>query len=257
MAVELPRRLFEMVTWPAGVTLTSWVYIWRTTPIHRRELEGSLEADLPPAIGAPVSLAGVQRPQDGSGPLFRRIYTGRICGSQWNAEGLMDRLHADPNLVAPLALARFRKTAGPAWRMELGDEFVVRMPGPWDGPIRVVEVTPTSFRFATLRGHLEAGQIEWRARDEGDQLVFQIESWARAGDRVSALLHDRLRMAKEVQLHMWTSVVEKVTARTNGRLDHGIDIETHRVAPEGFEAAPVSEDSALERRAGPREQSRT
>jgi uncharacterized protein (UPF0548 family) len=120
--------------------------------------------------------------------------------------------------------------------MEVGDEFVVRMPGPWDGPIRSVEVTRDSFRFVTLDGHLEAGQIEWRARDEGDELVFQIESWARAGDRLSALMHDHLRMAKEVQLHMWTSVVEKVAARTGGRLKAGIDIDTRRVEADDFAA---------------------
>ena len=33
---------------------------------------------------------------------------------------------------------------------------MVRMPGPWDGPVRVVDRSPTWFRFATLRGHLEA-----------------------------------------------------------------------------------------------------
>ena len=38
-------------------------------------------------------------------------------------------------------------------------------------------------------------------------LEFRIESWARAGDRLSNLLYDRLRMSKEVQLHMWTSVL--------------------------------------------------
>jgi hypothetical protein len=103
------------------------------------------------------------------------------------------------------------------------------MPGPWDGPVRAIDVTETSFRFATLEGHLEAGQIEWRASDTGEGLTFQIESWARAGDRLSALLHDRLRMAKEVQLHMWTSVAEKVAKRAGGRLDGGIDIETRRV----------------------------
>ena len=45
--------------------------------------------------------------------------------------------------------------------MAVGDEYVVRMPGPWDGPVRVVERTPTAFRFATLEGHLEAGQIRF------------------------------------------------------------------------------------------------
>ena len=147
---------------------------------------------------------------------------------------MMARVRADPNLVAPLALARFRKIAGPQWRMEVGDEFVVSMPGPWDGPIRTVEVTPHSFRFVTLKGHLEAGQIEWRTRHEDEFVVFQIESWARAGDRLSALMHDRIRMAKEVQLHMWTSVVEKVVRRTGGRLHGGIDIETRRVEADEF-----------------------
>jgi hypothetical protein len=115
--------------------------------------------------------------------------------------------------------------------MAVGDEFVVRMPGPWDGPVRCVESTPRSLRFATLDGHLEAGQIEWAAAWSDDGLLqFRIESWARAGDRLAALLHDRLPMAKEVQLHMWTSVHERVAKLAGGRLTGGVDIETRRVA---------------------------
>ena len=60
-------------------------------------------------------------------------------------------------------------------------------------------------------------------------LVFEVESWARAGDRMSALLHGRLRMAKEVQLHMWTSVVESVGQLVGGRLTGGIAIDTRYV----------------------------
>jgi Domain of unknown function (DUF1990) len=236
--VPLPRRPLSILMWPLGVALTSWVYVWRTTPIYRRELAGSLERDAPPSTPAGIAEEHLQGLDDGAGPLLHRTYTGTIRGSRWRAADLIERLKADPNLVAPLALARFHKTAGVAWRMERGDEFVVRMPGPWDGPVRVIDTTPRSFRFGTLRGHLEAGQIEWRAHDDSDGvLVFQIESWARAGDPVSALLHDRLRMAKEVQLHMWTSVVEKVAARTGGRLERGIEIETRRVDPGAFTAA--------------------
>ena len=102
------------------------------------------------------------------------------------------------------------------------------MPGPWDGPIRVVEVTPRSFRFVTLDGHLEAGQIEWRARDADSGLEFEIESWARGGDRLSHLLHDKLRMAKEVQLYMWTSVLARVASHAGGELSGGLRIETRR-----------------------------
>jgi len=102
----------------------------------------------------------------------------------------------------------------------------VRMPGPWDGPVRVVEVTPTSFRFATLDGHLEAGQIEWRAQEIPGGLRFEVESWSRPGDRLSDLAHHHLRMAKEVQLHMWTSVLERVPKLTGGRMRDGVDIHT-------------------------------
>jgi len=228
------QRLGAILTAPVGVTLTSWSYIWRITPIHRRELEGALDEDAPPPLPDGVSRDDVQLPEDGSGPLFHRTYTGVIRDPRVDAERLIAHVGADPNRVAPLALARFRKTAGPEWRMRQGDEFLVRMPGPWDGPVRAVEVTPTSFRLATLAGHLEAGQIEWRASDEGDRVVFQIVSWARAGDRLSAIMHDRALMAKEVQLHMWTSVVEHVARESGGTLTGGVDIETRRVEGEAF-----------------------
>jgi hypothetical protein len=92
-----------------------------------------------------------------------------------------------------------------------------------------VDVTPTSFRFATLVGHLEAGQIEFRACDDGDGLRFSIESWARSGDRLSRLLFQTLRMAKEVQFHMWTSFLERVADLAGGRMEGGLDIDTRRV----------------------------
>jgi hypothetical protein len=44
-----------------------------------------------------------------------------------------------------------------------------------------------------------------------------------------------LLLAKEVQLHMWTSVVERVARLADGRLVRGVDIETHRVDPSVFE----------------------
>ena len=112
--------------------------------------------------------------------------------------------------------------------MAVGDEYVVRMPGPWDGPVRVIECTPTSFRFATLEGHLEAGQIRFAAHS-GELLEFWIESWARSGDRLSNLLYHHLRMSKEIQLHMWTSVLERVAELAGGRLNGGLEIRTWRV----------------------------
>jgi hypothetical protein len=106
---------------------------------------------------------------------------------------------------------------------------VVRMPGPRDGPVRVVADEKLSFRLATLSGHLEAGQIEFRARPDDGGLTFEIESWARSGDRLCNLLYHRLRMAKEVQLHMWTSFLEGVATLSGGTMSGGMTIETQRV----------------------------
>jgi hypothetical protein len=222
------RSLLIAARWPLGIAVTSWAYMWRTTPLYRRELDGAWPQDGPPPVAEEISRAGVQLPEDGSGPLFRRRYTGRVSGAELAADVLFEVIKADPNRVAPGALAHFRKVAGEEGALRVGDEFVVHMPGPWNGPVRVVEVTPSSFRMVTLDGHVEAGQIEWRGRDDDGTLVFEIESWARGGDRLSYVLHDRLRMAKEVQLHMWTSVIERVARQARGRLADGIEIETRR-----------------------------
>src|SRR4029078_5329582 len=87
---------------------------------------------------------------------------------------------------------------------------------------------PDSFRLATLIGHLEARQNEVRARADVHAVEFTIESWVRRRDRVSDLLYTHLRLAKEVQLHMWTSVLERVVKLTGGRMDGGIVITTRR-----------------------------
>jgi Domain of unknown function (DUF1990) len=222
------RRLGTAARWPVGVLLTSWRYMWRTTPLHRSEVEGRLPDDAPPPISAEPSREEVQHPPDGVGPLFHRIYRARIREAGIRPEELIAAITADPDRVAPSEFASFTKVLGEDGAMAVGDEYVVRMPGPWDGPVRVVDRTPTSFRFVTLAGHLEAGQIRFSA-EHGDLLEFRIESWAQSGDRLSNLLYHHLRMSKEVQLHMWTSVIERVAELAGGRLTGGIEIRTHRV----------------------------
>jgi hypothetical protein len=231
---SLTRRAAIVARWPLGIGLTSWRYMWRVTPLQRAETPGTEHdccEDIPPLEQTRLR-EGVQGTNKGVGSLYHRRYRTKIEGAQVNPEDLIQRISADPNIVAPTEFARFIRTRGREDRMDVGDEFVVRMPGPWDGPVRVVDKTPTSFRFATLEGHLEAGQIEFRAFEDGG-LVFEIESWARSGDRLSSLLYNKLRMAKEVQLHMWTSVLERVTSVAKGRRLGRISIETHWVNIDG------------------------
>ncbi|MEA2484914.1 MAG: hypothetical protein QOD46_25 [Actinomycetota bacterium] len=227
-SLPLSRRLSTAARWPAGIALTSWHYMWRTTPIHRSEEKAEVsDLELPP-LPDEIKRDEIQTTEDGAGPLFHRLYRTTIRNAKCSSEKLMQQISADPNVVAPTELARFFKVGGEADRIGLGDEFTVRMPGPWDGPVRVVDVTPKSFRLATLEGHLEAGQIEFRAYEQ-DDLVFEIESWARSGDRLSSLLFDRVRIAKEVQFHMWLSVLERVTHLAGGTRAGLNSIETQRI----------------------------
>jgi hypothetical protein len=100
--------------------------------------------------------------------------------------------------------------------------------------VRVVERTPVSFRFATLRGHLEAGEIEFRAADAGrSDVVFTIESWTRSGDRLADVLYDRLRIAKEMQLHMWVHFCRRVAELCGGRLAGKVEVYTERCGVAG------------------------
>jgi uncharacterized protein (UPF0548 family) len=227
----LTRRLATVARWPTGVGLTSWRYLWRTTPLHRSEEPGTAAEDACPALPPDVPAHDLQRPEDGVGALFHRRYRARIREASATPGEVMAALAADPDRAAPSEFATFQKTRGTPGGMSVGDEYVVRMPGPWNGPVRVVEVTPTSFRLATLAGHLEAGQIAFRASRQGDHLVVEIESWASSGDRLSRLLYQHLRMSKEIQLHMWTSFLERVARMAGGRLTGGVEIRTRRLDP--------------------------
>jgi len=226
------RRVATAARWPLGVLKTGWDYLWRTTPMHRSEEPGTVPDDVPPALPPGVDLSDHQGIEDGYGPLMHRSYVARVREAQRDARELIAAFAAEPNRVAPKALGAFEKLSGEEGELRVGDEFTVRIPGPWDGPVRAVEVKPTGFSLVTLDGHLEAGRICFGARDLADnRLELRIEAWARGGDRLSNLLFDRVPVNKEVQLYMWTSVLERLIGLSGGRRDGLIDITTRRVDP--------------------------
>jgi hypothetical protein len=203
--------------------------MWRTTPMHRTETVADT-AERPWAVPDDLVDDDLQPVEDGVGPLVRRRYSVRIAHVAASPEQVVGRFSGDPNCGAPAEVAVFEKIRGTDGEMRVGDEFLIRMPGPWDGPVRVVGMGPASFRLATLRGHLEAGQIEFRCRADGEELLFEIESWARSGDRLSHLLYTRLRLAKEIQLNLWVETCLRLTRDLGGRPRGGVRIETHRVS---------------------------
>lgn len=218
-----------MARWPVGIALVSWRYLWRIVPVHRAERDGD-GSDLPEPVPAEHHDERLCPVEDGVGPMLHRRYRVLVDGAAGRARDLIAAFGDEPNRGAPADVAVFLKTRGRSGALRLGDEFVVRMPGPWDGPVRVVAATPTSVRLATLRGHLEAGQIEFRARDVEDGAIeFEIESWARAADRLSHVLYNRLRLAKEIQLNLWVETCLQLAAYGGGRPRDGVHVDTHRI----------------------------
>lgn len=252
MSPKLParRRWSPALRWPQGVALASWRYMWSTTPIHRWVMTGSWAEDAPPELPPGTDHPDLKSWEDGVGPLLHRIYRTRFTASPMSARELIAELREDMDKVAPTELATFQKAEGEG-PMREGDEYVVRMPGPWDGPVLIVALEETSIRLATLEGHLEAGQIEYRAREDHRGVLFEIESWARSGDRLSDLLYTHVQISREVQLHMWASVLRNVVDLADGRMDGGIVITTRRVDPEAIPRLDAGPDgmSAQDRRA--------
>ncbi|HEY0719516.1 MAG TPA: DUF1990 family protein [Streptosporangiaceae bacterium] len=222
-------KLRTVSSWPVGVAVVTWRYMWRTTPLHRSEETGD-ESDLAGLAEEALRPGDGRQPvSEGVGPLLHRCYWADVVATQMTPEQLIDSIANQLNQVSP-EMATFRKTRGTGGGVRQGEEFVVRMPGPWDGPVRVARRDATSFQLVTLQGHLEAGQIEFRAARAGaDALRFEIESWARAGDRLSALMYNKLGLAKEIQLNMWTHFCIRSATLAHGRLRGGVSIRTRWV----------------------------
>ena len=225
---SLRRRLLTVARFPLGMIVITLRYFWYHRAFVRSETAGDA-SDLPPALPTECVDEQVKDLREGHGPLFRRSFTVRMTGADVDAAGLVRRLVADLDGPAPSEVVTFRKTRGELGGLEVGDEYRVRIPAPWDGPVRVIRRDATSFRFTTLRGHLEAGQIEFRAVDEGPgNLRFEIETWSRAGTALARIAFVELRVGKEVQLNMWAQFCLSVPRIAGGRRSGRIGIRTRR-----------------------------
>jgi uncharacterized protein (UPF0548 family) len=178
--------------------------------------------------GAPVQLL-----THGAGPLFVRSYQVDIAHPEFDRETLMARIIADIDDYSPGELAQFEKTRGEASRMAVGDEYFVHIVGPWDGPVRVIDVTPTSFSFVTLRGHLEAGEISFSLLEhpeDNDAIRFRIQSWARSSNRITDLFYRTLGVSRFAQTTMWSTFCQRVVEASGGEQMGDIQVMSHKVS---------------------------
>jgi uncharacterized protein (UPF0548 family) len=178
----------------------------------------------PPAIPEHLLDNEAQLSGDGFGALLGRQYIVRFSTSL-EPVALMDLAKRNLNWLSPDELASFEKTSGSTWALKLGDEFDIQILGPWNGRVRVIEVTPTAFSFITLRGHPEAGRIRFAVTRQGaGQLRFSITSWARSRDAVVDLGYSKLGVGKGVQTTAWRTFLERVVQLGQGRMIGEIEV---------------------------------
>lgn len=231
-----------LARWLLGTGLVSWRYLWMTTPLHRALEVGDHDGDLPPRLPAELFDEEIQLAGQGVGPLFHRTFSIRVCDPTLSAERVMSDVTRDFGRFVPREVVAVTGDGRPGLRP--GQEMTVRMPGPWDGPVRVVEVGPGVLHLATLRGHLEAGQVRFTAEHDGSDLIFAVEAWARCATPLVRLLYGHLRLAKEVQLNMWVRFCLSVARASGGRVLDGVHVRTREVPEARLPAEPAADGRA-------------
>jgi hypothetical protein len=219
--------------WPFGMMLVTVRYLRAVGDISR-----SYESRRSPAPALLDSSDGteLQSVDEGVGAVFERTYRVRIADSTQSPEELLDFVASNFNRATPVEVAEFSERRPEGEGPRVGSEYEIRMPGPWNGSVRTVGRTPTSIRLATLDGHMEAGQIEFRtswadsaSTSDGDRdLVFEIYSVARSADRPFNALYSYLPVAREMQLHMWVHFCRRVAEMARGTVVGKPEVRTVR-----------------------------
>lgn len=158
-----------------------------------------------------------QKIKDGYGAVHHRIYSIKIDAPYPQVLKAMRELQTDPNQFSPQILATFEKSKGDPNSLHRDDEFMIKITGPWNGPVRVAEVSENDFRLVTLEGHLEAGEIKFEIKkiDEASTL-FAIESLARSKDMIVDFVYDKVPVAKLAQTGMWEAFCKSFAEKALG-----------------------------------------
>lgn len=207
------------------VTLPIFVvdHAWRSRIVERSHTHVDALSEPPPPHRPHPHL---QSRDDGTGPIVMRTYRVDIADPVLDAAALIDDFRTDPNHFNSSLVAGFVRDDRPVRHLDVDDELVVEIPGPWNGPCTVDQIDANTVLLATLEGHMEAGHIRFRTTETGTELSFEIRSWARAGDEAFAALHLVVPVGRELQTAMWCAMCERAVAISGGTRRGPIRVST-------------------------------
>ncbi len=218
---------------PVAAVIWFFVRRWKLLVAHETEVEVPVTraSSIPPNADSEVDQSGLQPAQNGEGVFYSRTYQVDIQHPKLSKEALLQSILQDINHFTPQEMAYFEKTRGAQDTLEIGDEFLVRITGPWNGPVRLVDLQPDSFAFATLHGHLEAGKIQFIVLENPDHegvIRFEIRSWARSSSKITDFFYRVLGISKFSQTRMWSYFCDKVVEQSGGERLGDINVMTHK-----------------------------
>lgn len=172
-----------------------------------------------------------QAATDGTGPLVHRCYEIELPDRAVTSDIVLRLMQLHLTELAPAALANFEKSEGTTEVFRVGDEYEITMLGPWNGAVRVAEMTKQGFTLVTLAGHPEAGHITFSVDDHSGSfgtLRVRIESWARSRDSLVAAAYGTLGFGKQVQTEVWITFLQRLAtlAGVNNRPEVRITTES-------------------------------
>ena len=226
----------------AAGTLGLLAIVWRQRAAPRAERSTTTRRDAP--VQATRDAERLERGPDtqasdeGAGPLLHRRYEIELPDRAISSDMMLRLMQRHLTELAPAALAEFEKSAGSDAVFSVGDEYEITMLGPWNGVVRVSEVTRDSFTLVTLDGHPEAGHITFSVEDDAlsqGLILVRIESWARSRDTLVAAAYDTLKIGKQVQTEVWITFLQRLAERAGveTRPEVRITTESHDEAKDG------------------------
>lgn len=196
--------------WLVGAPLAIFRFLRREIPI--------VEID-PAGTAAPLTTKDRDTAQrersDGVGPVVNRLFSATIRAPKLTADRLLAIIAADPNVIAPSEVLRFEKVRGERGRLREADELLIRMAGPWNGPVEVTRRWDEGFRLTAKRGHPQLGQVEIRLRDQDDEIAMEIQTRERAAG-LSFRALQRIGLIRRMQTYTWAEMLENAAQLAGG-----------------------------------------
>lgn len=197
------------IGWAIGVPLATFRFLARRIPIER--------------VAAPAEWAA-------DGLVHRRLWV-ECDRPQLSAPRLLNIIAADPNVVVPTEVLQFDKTAGDPGQLVVGDRYLIRMAGPWDGPVIVAARDDNGVRLESCPGNPQQGHIDFLVQDEDGRLRIEIASCYRPASRAFRALARFVPLVERMEIHTGGHILEMTAQLAGARPPQQIWVQTTRRRP--------------------------